>query len=132
MKLVKFKTQQPSNGVLPGKIGSKNSEGERILTWALLFAVLCHNLACLWFLVGELAEDGWVMRYNYTHSDKGEQYVAAIYFIVTTITTVGYGDITGGGGSAAEQAFGIFLMLIGVVSYSVALSSFMSAISALN
>ena len=34
-------------------------EGERILTWGLVFLVLCHNLGCLWFLVGELVEGGF-------------------------------------------------------------------------
>lgn len=82
--------------------------------------------------MGELVEEGWVERYDYGNSPKGEQYLAAVYFIVTTITTVGYGDITGSGGSAGEQGFCIVLMLIGVISYSMAISSFMSAISASN
>ena len=30
----------------------KSVEVERILTWGIVFAVLCHNLGCLWFLVG--------------------------------------------------------------------------------
>lgn len=54
--------------------------------------------------------------------------MASLYFIITTITTVGYGDITSK--SPAEQGFCIVLMLIGVISYSVAIGSFTSILSA--
>lgn len=56
-----------------------------------------------------------------------EQYLASLYFIITTITTVGYGDITSK--SPAEQGFCIVLMMIGVIAYSVAISSFTSIMS---
>lgn len=45
-------------------------------------------------------------------------YLTSIYFTVTTITTVGYGDISGG--TKLEKIFCIFTMVIGVVAFSFA------------
>ncbi len=47
---------------------------------------------------------------------------------MATITTVGYGDVSGK--TTAEQGFCIVLMIIGVIAYSTAISSFMSIINA--
>lgn len=93
--------------------------------------ILCHTLSCMWFLVAKLEdfhEETWVTRYGYNDSTIFEQYLAGLYFIVATITTVGYGDISGK--STAEQGFGIILMIIGVIAYSTAISSFMSIMTA--
>ena len=48
----------------------------------------------------------------------GEIYLTAFYFTVTTISTVGYGDISGG--TMTEKIGAIFLMLFGVISFSFA------------
>ncbi|CAM9654046.1 unnamed protein product, partial [Discosporangium mesarthrocarpum] len=40
------------------------------------------------------------------------RYVAAIYWALTTLTTVGYGDITPG--VTAEQIYAMFCMILGV------------------
>ena len=98
-----------------------------------LFAIMCHNLSCLWFLVAKLQdfnESTWVFKYEYDIASVPEQYLASLYFIVTTITTVGYGDITSK--NPAEQAFCIILMIIGVIAYSMAISSFTNIMSAYN
>ena len=47
-------------------------------------------------------------------------YVASIYFIVVTITTVGYGDICGD--SYIEIIFQMFLLIIGTLAYSFVIS----------
>lgn len=47
--------------------------------------------------------------------------MAGLYFIVATITTVGYGDISSK--TSLEQGFSIILMIIGVISYSMTISS---------
>lgn len=113
------------------KLTNGGVQVERLLVFFLLFLALCHNLSCLWFLVAKLdsfSEQTWVYRYGYDDATLGEQYMASLYFIITTITTVGYGDITSK--STAEQGFCIVLMLIGVISYSIAIGSFTSILSA--
>jgi hypothetical protein len=43
-------------------------------------------------------------------------YICSVYFVVTTVLTVGYGDIVAQ--SMLEKVFCIILMLIGVLSFS--------------
>ena len=96
-----------------------------------IFAVLCHTLSCLWFLLAKIQdfnETTWVYRYDQLDSSPTEQYLTALYFIVTTITTVGYGDITSE--NPFEKIFSLFLMIGGVVGYSVAISSIMGLMEA--
>ena len=54
-------------------------------------------------------------------------YVASFYFTVTTIVTVGFGDITAY--NVGEQLICILLMLIGVISFSFATGALSSIIS---
>ncbi len=57
-----------------------------------------------------------------------EQYVNSLYFIVTTITTVGYGDRTAQ--TNVEMVFCCVLMIIGVIAYTMLISQLTSIISA--
>ena len=54
-------------------------------------------------------------------------YVAAFYFVVTTLVTVGYGDIAAI--NDGEKIMCIFLMLLGVMSFSFATGSLASIIT---
>ena len=54
-------------------------------------------------------------------------YIASFYFTVTTIVTVGFGDIHAY--NSAEQAICILLMLIGVISFSFLTGALSSIIS---
>ena len=53
-------------------------------------------------------------------------YLTSIYFTVTTITTVGYGDISGT--NKTERIFCIFIMVAGVIAFSFASGSLASII----
>ena len=50
-----------------------------------------------------------------------------MYFTVTTITTVGYGDISGNQ-TQSEKIFCIFIMVAGVIAFSFASGSLASII----
>ena len=56
-----------------------------------------------------------------------ELYVNSFYFTVTTVVTVGYGDITAI--NATEKIVAVFLMIIGVVAFSFATGALSSIIS---
>ena len=87
----------------------------------------------MWYLVGRLQDsnvESWIYANDLFKASLYEKYISALYFIVATITTVGYGDISAE--TWVEQTFGIVLMIIGVISYSTAISSFMSIMNALD
>lgn len=63
-------------------------------------------------------EQGWMNNYTTEVLSKGQKYQLAFYFIVTTITTVGYGDIVPHPDSFTEKQVSIIMMLIGQISFS--------------
>mmetsp|Transcript_21052 Transcript_21052/g.32588 ORF Transcript_21052/g.32588 Transcript_21052/m.32588 type:complete len:98 (-) Transcript_21052:1743-2036(-) len=84
-------------------------------------------MAIIWISIGNI-ENGWVTEFITQqqlekgnpdlgpHDFYGEIYVNAFYFILTTITTVGYGDITGS--TTAEYLFSMCVEFIGLTFFS--------------
>lgn len=90
---------------------------ERVLLFFFGFFLICHIIGCLWAIGAQMDESGepnWMDNMG-EHESK---YLTAFYFTVTTITTVGYGDISGG--TDTEKVFCIFIQVIGVIGSSVA------------
>lgn len=78
-----------------------------------------HVIACLWYLCGVAAGDrGWVASVADTTdvSSIPRMYLISFYWSFTTMTTVGFGDITGSTG--IEQGFSIFAMGIGGFTFA--------------
>lgn len=71
--------------------------------------------ACVWGIVPTLQSDGspsWTdTALNLDTSAPGEVYVAALYWSVMTLTTIGYGDVITTG--VGERVLAIFLMFLG-------------------
>ena len=59
--------------------------------------------------------------------DNFELYITSFYFTVTTIVTVGFGDIHAY--NTQERFIAIFLMIIGVIAFSFATGSLSSILS---
>ena len=70
-----------------------------------LLLVAMHYFACgFWRLKWEQSEDGledWLSHFGIGLYDVGDSYCLFLYFVSTTLTTVGYGDIVAGNRSAA-------------------------------
>ena len=67
---------------------------------------MIHFFACTWIYVGAM-EDQWMSEEEKLFNDKSTTYVNSIYFITTTMTSVGYGDING-----FDQHFNTLLIII--------------------
>jgi CRP-like cAMP-binding protein len=81
---------------------------------ARVFAYLI--LISHWMACGmKIVDEGWLTNYQDVRGILGREYLAAVYWSLTTLTTVGYGDITPS--SDAERVFSIFSMAIGGAFY---------------
>ena len=91
-----------------------------LLRVAYWFFFLIHICACLWYYVIQFENSNdtyksWVIRYNLIDSDMSEKYIAAMYYVVTIMVTVGYGNITAT--TYNEKVLTICAMLTGIFIY---------------
>ena len=115
-----------------GKVMKVNVGYERFLFTVLVILMVNHISACLWITIASLETDGDAVRFSntwakaYASSTSSQLYLVSFYWATTTITTVGYGDISGT--NAIERIFCTIIMLFGVIAFSFANGSLTSII----
>ena len=105
----------------------------RTLMVVATFVLALHLMACLWFYVTVLQSstvDTWIVAKNLQDSSVQEQYINALYWAMTTLATVGYGDIVPV--SSTEKVVAMVWMLFGVGFFSFAVSYLTNVINSLN
>ncbi|HVP17488.1 MAG TPA: cyclic nucleotide-binding domain-containing protein [Spirochaetia bacterium] len=86
---------------------SVNPSLMRLLTFAFWFVTVVHLMACGWVLIGAAEPQR-------SHFD---QYLRGVYWCVTTIATIGYGDYTPSHDSNLQIVYTIVVMVFGVGMY---------------
>ena len=69
---------------------------------------------------------------EYACVSEGQAYMAALYWSVMTITSIGYGDLTANHMSPEEQAVAVTLMLMGSFAWGNVIATFCGVIATLN
>lgn len=109
-----------------------NSRLVKLSKFLIIVCFCVHLMGCVWFFTAKISDfemETWVVRYGFVDSSTMEQYLASVYWAVTTMVTVGYGDITAK--TWMEMIFAIIWMFIGVGFYSFtvgSLSSFLTSV----
>ncbi|RUS92220.1 hypothetical protein EGW08_000073, partial [Elysia chlorotica] len=99
------------------------------------FALIAHWLACIWYAIGNMERKleqevrfGWLDElakqthqfYNESDENSGptikSKYVTALYFTFSSLTSVGFGNVSPNTNS--EKIFSILIMLIGSLMYA--------------
>uniref|UniRef100_A0A8D0CXM5 Potassium voltage-gated channel subfamily H member 2 n=1 Tax=Sander lucioperca TaxID=283035 RepID=A0A8D0CXM5_SANLU len=95
------------------------------------FALIAHWLACIWYAIGSVERNGsigWLhtlgdqlgKHYNSSILGSGpsikDKYVTALYFTFSSLTSVGFGNVSPNTNS--EKIFSICVMLIGSLMYA--------------
>lgn len=100
----------------------------RISVTIVLISFLIHFNACFFGYVSSSESSDtvtWIDDAGLDETGKLELYVNALYWSVTTITTVGYGDVKPI--TVAEKLYCIFSVAIGAVVYGATISTFVAA-----
>ena len=111
-----------------------NVAKERLLIFSVFAILFVHTISCLWIFLGVLymedsSEDspqGWIDSFSYDPDNIGSMYTTGIYWTITTITTVGYGDISAT--NTTERIVACIIMIIGVIAFSFSTGSLSSII----
>ncbi|KAL3831234.1 hypothetical protein ACJMK2_023011, partial [Sinanodonta woodiana] len=97
------------------------------------FALIAHWLACIWYAIANVERPhldepkiGWLdelarQTHQYYHNETGgptikSKYVTALYFTFSSLTSVGFGNVSPNTNS--EKVFSILIMLIGSLMYA--------------
>lgn len=105
----------------------------RLITALCTALILVHFGACMWFYSARLDEfspDTWVVRRGVVDDNRSYLYFTSFYWAITTLTTVGYGDITAR--TKLEMCIAMCWMMFGVGFYSFVVGSFTSAFTSLD
>jgi hyperpolarization activated cyclic nucleotide-gated potassium channel 2 len=84
---------------------------------------IAHWIACIFYFIGQSQLDSeplcWLTIAGMQDAETSDKYVISLYWAFTTMTTVGYGDVTPY--TMREKVYAIFSMLIacGVFAYVV-------------
>ncbi|GMH51745.1 hypothetical protein TL16_g01078 [Triparma laevis f. inornata] len=100
-----------------------------------------HLNCCLWAGIGNAGDEdtgSWILFYDaylshedgFDINDLGSKYLAAMYWSIQTMTTVGYGDIVPQNDS--ERAYSIFSMILGGGYYGFIVATMASLVSNLD
>lgn len=104
----------------------------RVLGVLFVLCSITHWSACIWYIVGEsdTANVTWLQKMKLQGKGVEERYIYALYFTLTTMTTVGYGDVTPQ--NYGEVCFVSVLLLIATVTFAALMGSLTDLITSAN
>jgi hypothetical protein len=104
----------------------------RVVKILISILILMHWLASAWFFTAfavAFPVDSWAVRAGIENAGPVAQYIRSLYWTITTMTTVGYGDITPQ--RTAEYVFALMTMLMGASIYAFIIGSIASLLSSI-
>lgn len=103
--------------------------GTRLLTFFCSVFVCVHIMSCMWVFTAKLEDhpDTWIIAKGFQDGNTKNLYIAAIYWAFTSLTTVGYGDISAN--TSIERCIAILWMVVGVYFFSFTIGSLASILS---
>lgn len=103
---------------------------EKLIWFVVTFILMIHIFCCIWIFIGKLysnSHNTWINSLKLNDYSNFDLYTTSFYWAVTTLATVGYGDIHAF--NTHEMIACCFVMIIGVFLYSYTIGSITALIS---
>ena len=95
--------------------------------------IATHITGCVWVYMAKLDDFGpgtWVFEMDIDQSSMMRLYIWGMYWAISTISTVGFGDIHAY--NSTEVIFSMFWMIFGVIFYSFTIGNLTQIMNELN
>ena len=103
----------------------------KIIPLYALVLFFAHVFTCIWYYISDTDDPrGWINISGYRNESLEDRYWASMYFVYTTLTTTGYGDIVPG--TKWEYVWTIILMGLGVTLHSMIYTYMLSIFQEMN
>lgn len=96
----------------------------RLLTLIVRIVYSAHFLACFWFYVSTFDPNTnltWIFEHHLVNEPIMSQYIAAFYWTIATMMSIGYGDIYAV--NDLERLYSIFVQLFGAMLFGFIIAS---------
>ena len=93
----------------------------KIIIYSLVYIAILHCFVCIHIFLGNNSYSNWLIQTKTGDESFPHIYIKSIYFMITTLTTVGYGDIVSQ--SMIERIFQIIILVLGSIFYPFIVSS---------
>jgi hypothetical protein len=91
-------------------------EWKGLLSSIIVIFSSLHFCTCFFIFIGKNEFHGWITKNNLQDKTFFDIYITSLYYQMTTLTTVGYGDISGT--NCYELVYGSFILIVGTCAYS--------------
>jgi len=129
-----IKVQKKGRKTFVGKMVNFFTKSEHvafsILPLYIIGLSIAHIFSCIWFFMADNSgsDHNWLERYGFLDEQLWDRYCASLYYIYTTFSTTGYGDIVPG--TTEEFIATIIFIISGVTFHSLIFTTIMDKINA--
>lgn len=109
-----------------------NSAVLRMIRYGMSIMLITNWITCIWLWIGlrDFDAQGWIQRLDLSRNDFFDLYLHSLYWTVTTLATVGYGDIVPK--TRPEIIMAIIMMITGAMLYAFAVGNVVSILNQLD
>ena len=101
-----------------------------VIIYGLIFFSFLNFSSCIFIFIGRNIYESWIFFDGLSTRPFTDIYIASIYYLMMTVTTVGYGDVIGK--SIREIIFQIIMVIIGTCIYSWLISTVSNYVKKMN
>ena len=106
------------------------SDWGNVLLYSFFLISFLNFGSCLFIFIGRNSVNNWIFLNTLDTNEFYHIYIGAIYYIIETVTTVGYGDLIGN--NFKEIGLQIIMLIVGTCIYSWLVSSISNYIQKMN